>query len=659
MKRYLLSSPPADLQVDYEKDLNASQLEAVRAGPGPVLIIAGAGTGKTRTLTYRVAYLIEQGLAADSIALCTFTNKAAREMLRRVEHLVQEEARRVWGGTFHHLANRLLRIHAQEAGFPDGYTILDQEDARDLLDDCIAARGERDERIFMSSGALNALLGLAANTGRPLEELVPSCAPELVSRLEEILELAEDYRQRKQKMALMDFDDLLTRLYALLAAGGELAERIAGRFQHVLVDEYQDISRIQAEIVDLLAAAHGNLTVVGDDAQSIYSFRGADPDITLTFEQRWPGARLVKLEDNYRSSPEILALANRSIAFNLRQIPKALRATRPAGEMPARIVVRDAGMQAELVCQRIAELFDEGTPLAEMAVLYRSHHDSMELQVELTRRKIPFSVRSGLRFFEQAHIKDVLAHLRLVENPKDALSWLRVLKLQAGIGRRSAARIWEVLEGDIDPLQAALSDAPSSVVHRRARQSWNRLRELLVLLDADEIRSQPGQAIQAVLEHGYADHLADLYPNSKNRLEDLVSLAAYAERFEDRVSFLSELNLLASFAAEEVLDPGRPEDRLVLSTVHQAKGLEWDAVFVIGLNEGRFPHYRAQAEPGGLDEERRLFYVAVTRARRLLHLLSCQIEDRPGRRQLISKASRFLVELPDRVTEIWRVERGG
>jgi DNA helicase-2/ATP-dependent DNA helicase PcrA len=428
----------------------------------------------------------------------------------------------------------------------------------------------------------------------------------------------------------------------------------------VLVDEYQDTNPIQCEIVDLLAAENQNLTVVGDDAQSIYGFRGADPKNMLGFHERWPEARTYKLETNYRSTPEILALANRSIEYNRNQLPKALAATRESGPKPALVSVRDADVQAAFVAQRVSELADEGNRLSSMAVLYRAHSHSLELQVELARRGIPYIVRSGVRFFEQAHIKDVLAHLRILENPLDELSWMRVLKLQPGIGRTTALRIWQILQEASNPLEAATSAFPAASLTPRTRSGFNQLKSLLSELNRSTTRST-STAIQTILEQGYRDLLPKLYANPETRKDDIEQLARYSDHFEDVRTFLSELNLLAGFSTEEVLRAKKADDHLILSTIHQAKGLEFSAVFVLGLCEGTFPHPWALTESGGDDqEERRLFYVALTRTKDELYLISPLAADRAGGRRVLLRPSRFIDEVNDPdLAEHWNVEEGG
>ena len=433
--------------LDYEKELNPQQLAVVQAAGGPILVIAGAGSGKTRVVTYRVAYLIESGVDPSGILLVTFTNKAAREMLHRVELLVPAVGGSGWkgvGGTFHHIGNRILRRHAPLVGYQPNFTILDREDAKSLMDACITdlkinPKGSR----FPKGEVLEDLVGLSVNTQRPIDELVLERYPFFYELLDDIRAVAEHYRKRKRELNAMDFDDLLFYWKTLLQEHPEVRARYGEQFQHILVDEYQDTNRIQADIIDLLAEGHGNIMVVGDDSQSIYSFRGANFANILTFPDRYPAAKVFKLEINYRSTPEILHLANSSIVHNRYQFPKELQTVRPAGPMPSLVPAQDILEQAAFVAQKVAEIRDGGIPLSQIAVLYRAHYHSMELQMELTRRGIPFEVRSGLRFFEQAHIKDVCAYLKIICNPLDELAWKRVLQLYPrsgkGHGRKNLA----------------------------------------------------------------------------------------------------------------------------------------------------------------------------------------------------------------------------
>lgn len=654
--KYRLTAAPAPESFRYEEHLNPEQLAVVMAGAGALLVMAGAGTGKTRTLTYRVARLVELGVPPGRIVLCTFTNKAAQEMLSRADGLVGTRSREVHGGTFHHLANRLLREWGNRLGYSEGYTILDEEDARDLLGACIAERERRGRALTLRAAALSPPISLAVNSRTPLDQLLLRRFPELCPVLPEILEVARLYRDRKRKNNVMDFDDLLHNLRELLE-DDTIRREVAGRFEHVLVDEYQDTNRLQAEIVDRLASAHRNLMVVGDDAQSIYGFRGAEPGNILNFSERWPEAVLFRLTINYRSTPQILEVANACIRGNRNQVKKDLQASCPPGERVALVPVRDSSMEAAFVAQRVLDLVGEGKPLDQMAVLYRAHFQSMELQLELTRRQIPFRVRSGVRFFEQAHIKDVLAYLRLLANPHEELSWLRVLNLQPGIGRGGALELFRHLDTFADPVGEFATHPPLDRVGARAREAVQRTATLFARLRGPPELPAPSVAITEVLAGGYRELLPALYENATARGEDLDHLAEYAQRFPDLHGFLSELNLLASFAAETILLADQPVERLTLSTVHQAKGLEWKTVFVIGLSESLFPHARSMQEPGGEEEERRLFYVAVTRAARELYLLVPQVADRPGGRRALLRPSRFVEEVQRAGTvERWTVE---
>ncbi|MDO8957072.1 MAG: ATP-dependent helicase, partial [Deltaproteobacteria bacterium] len=459
----LLPQTKSPFLLDYDGDLNPQQLAVVKAAGGPILVIAGAGSGKTRVVTYRVAYLIESGVDPSRILLLTFTNKAAREMLHRVEVLVPTAGGaggRVWGGTFHHIGNRILRRHAPLVGYQPNYSILDRDDAKKLMNSCLSDLkiNPRKSR-FPKGEVIGSLWGLAVNTRKPIAEIVLERVPYFHGFLDDIQAVVERYRNRKRELNVMDFDDLLFYWETLLREHPEVRKRYNEQFQHLLVDEYQDTNRLQADVLDLLARQHGNIMVVGDDSQSIYSFRGANFANILTFPERYPGSKIYKLEVNYRSTPEILHLANTSIVHNRYQFPKELQTIRPPGSRPILVPVQDIMEQASFVAQKLEEINQQGVPLAQMAVLYRAHYHSMELQMELSRRRIPYEVRSGLRFFEQAHIKDVSSYLKITSNPLDELAWKRVLLLYPKIGKSTADKIWQmVLSGFLNP-QTSM-DAP-------------------------------------------------------------------------------------------------------------------------------------------------------------------------------------------------------
>ena len=666
-RKYIIKTEPAKTTalVNYREALNPEQHAVVMAGRGPLLVIAGAGSGKTRTVTYRVARLIEAGVAPGRILIVTFTNRAAREMLSRVETLVAADVRRVWGGTFHSIANRLLRRHAASLGYESNFTILDAEDAKDLLDAGIEeAAIETKARRFPKAEVLNEIFSFATNTDTPLAQLIAARYPHFEPLTAQIERLDKLYQQRKLERNAMDYDDLLVNWKRLLIEKPEIAAVYREQFEHILVDEYQDTNTLQAEIVDLLAEKHRNLMVVGDDAQSIFGWRGANVENIFCFKERYPDAQVMKLETNYRSTPEILMLANASVSNNKKQFPKYLQPIRPSRNFtPALIPARDADQQASFVASRVLELRDEGVPLEEMAVLYRSHFHALELQLELTRRGIPYEVRSGVRFFEQAHIKDVTAYLRLIVNPRDEIAWKRVLKLIPKVGNATAARVWEKLAYAEEPLALVKTEAISAVLPKGAVTGWQEFVELVMALIAPETMDAPARQIELILERGYADYLKASYENAEAREEDLKQLANFAGRYETTANFLSELALInterfsppGGTTGEDVVMGGDEDECLTLSSVHQAKGLEWRVVFILWVADGRFPSARSLRDVEGEEEERRLFYVALTRAKDELYVVYPLIESDRARQTVIQRPSRFVTEVPRELFEIWDV----
>ncbi len=623
---------PRDLHIDYAGELNDQQLAAVTArgetgslDSGPMLVIAGAGSGKTRTLTYRVAWLVEQGIAPDRILLLTFTNKAAKEMLRRVEGLLPTDISAIWGGTFHHIGNRLLRRHADLVGYDRDFTIMDREDQKDLLETCLSeAKINTKEERFPKGNVLADIYSLALNTETSVEAVLAAQYDYFAHLADRITKLQQVYHARKRAANAMDYDDLLVHALALLRDQPELAARYRDKFQHVLVDEYQDTNRIQADLIDAIAGGHGNLMVVGDDAQSIYSWRGADYRNILGFPDRYPGARTFKIEVNYRSLPPILRLANAAIAGNALQFEKQLQPVREGGGKPWLVAAADANQQAQFVAQRIVELRDEGVNLSDTAVLYRAHYQAMEIQMELTRHNIPFVITSGLRFFEQAHVKDVSCFLKLAVNGQDEVAFKRVVRLLPGIGPAAAGRMWRALQASlaVDLAAPAGRSLPreDKSVPKKAAAEWKHVATVLNDLRALE-NHNIDEMIELVLEGYYQGYLEAKYPNARSRLEDLYQLASFGMQFGSVEEFLSQLALLTNLEADDAtLLAGGDNDSVRMSTVHQAKGQEWDAVFVVGLSDGMFPLGRALDTEEGVEEERRLFYVAVTRAKNELYL---------------------------------------
>ncbi len=648
--------------IDYEKELNAEQLRVVLEEEGPLLVIAGAGSGKTRTLTYRVARLVESGVPPERILLATFTNKAARSMLSRVETLIGREIGGLWGGTFHHCAHRTLRSHATRLGYATNFSILDSEDSRQLINTCITETGiDGKADKFPKGDVVGDMISLAVNTETQLLDIVAGRYPFFAHRAEEIAAVAAHYRKRKKELNVMDFDDLLFLWRELLLRFEDVRELYAGRFFHVLVDEYQDTNRLQAEIMDLVASQHRNLMVVGDDSQSIYSFRGANYENIMRFPDRYPECKIFKLETNYRSTPEILHLANLSITNNEHQFQKTLRAVREKGIRPVLVPTRNVLQQADFVAQRILELNRGGISLGEIVVLYRAHYHSMEVQMEMTRRGIPFEIRSGIRFFEQAHIKDVTAYLRILHNSRDELAWKRVLGLYAKIGRVTADKVWRFLSGISDPHAAVFTEEFKRCAPRSATPGLSRFLETFRILHGCDSRN-PSVLIDVILKAGYSDILQERHSDAMSREEDLIQFANFSSRFESLEDFLGELALLTSVNEESREEESR-EDRVVLSSIHQAKGLEWTAVLMIWCSEGMMPLARALKEPGGEEEERRLFYVATTRAKDQLYLSYPLTDYARGMGNLPVSPSRFIMELSsysmrakDRPYDHWQID---
>ena len=649
MKKYFLHREPQAFAVDYQRDLNPEQYAAVMHGSGPSLVLAGAGTGKTRVVTYRVARLIETGIPAENILLLTFTNKAAREMLRRVESLIGMNIRGLFGGTFHHVANLLLRQHCILIGYRQGFSLLDREDAKELFDACIADV-YRKETILPKGSVLAEIFSLSRNTDMPLERVVLQRFPHFINVVEEIIELTDRYTKKKLQLNLLDFDDLLHGWKKLFDEHPNIREYYSIKFRHVLVDEYQDTNRLQAEIVDITAGPAGNLMVVGDDAQSIYSFRGADFENILKFPEKHQGTAIYKLTTNYRSTPQILHLANSSISHNRRQFHKDLHAVLNSGELPCMVALKDVFEQAEFVASVVTDLNADGRSFDEIAVLYRSHFQSMELQMEFQRKGIPFDVRSGLTFFEQAHVKDMLSFLKILSNPHDEISWKRVMKLVPGIGNITAGKIWACISNEASPVEAVF-DA-YKIVPKKATAAFSLFLEMLSVLKHERYRSEPSAAIAYVMGHGYEDHLHATYPNAEMRADDITQMMKFARRYDSLETFLSEMTLQGLSEAAEGADD--PEGRVILSTVHQAKGLEWGCVFMIGLNDGKFPSAKSLKNDDE-EEERRLFYVGVTRAKESLYLCYPVTAD-DWQAMGIARPSRFIKELPDDCFEEMAVE---
>lgn len=670
MKKYTIkqsNQKPVDLTIDYTKELNEEQLEVVKTGDGPCLVLAGAGSGKTRTLVYRVAWLLEHGVHPQNILLVTFTNKASREMLTRVGLLLKEDIKGLWGGTFHHIGNRILRKYATKLKYRNNFAILDQGDSEELIASAVQDLPmHRDKKLFPKARTIQSIISYSRNAQRSIKEVIEKQWRKFSEFTPHIEYIASVYEQKKQETNAMDYDDLLVLWLRLLRENPPIRDGLATQFQYILVDEFQDTNRIQANIMYELASVHNNILVVGDDAQSIYSFRAADVENILKFPQVFPDTKMYKLETNYRSVPEILELANASISHNMNSFDKELVSIRESQQnKPAVVPLSDSGIQAQFITQRIKEYHEEDKNLRDIAVLFRASHQTLELEVELTKNNIPYIKRGGLKYFEQAHIKDMVSFLKVVVNPLDEISWRRILKLYEGIGDKSAGAIWEAIRAQQGNFTKVFSEKIPGV-STKAKNNLERLNGILIQISElisnateENHASELSAAITIILESGYKDILNEKFDDSDDRLEDLEQLSLFALNYPSIEQFLADIALSEGFRGEVRSKPDDEEgdDYLVLSTIHQAKGLEWKVVFVIGLVEGQFPNSRALAKGEDIEEERRLFYVAVTRAKDDVYLtypISSFYGSQLGR--TFGGPSRFVTELPMNSYDRWQID---
>ena len=635
--------------IDFQAELNEEQYAAVTAEPGAALVLAGAGSGKTRTLTYRVAYLLCKGIKPYEILLLTFTNKSANEMLERVENLTGVGKRQLWGGTFHSIAQRILRIHGESVGLSRNYTILDESEAESLLKNAINTvnpkfiKGKNNPK----PRVVHNLISYARNTCRDVLDEAKDRYPLLQGVADTIADAFKVYQKTKLEQQVVDYDDLLEYAFRALSENPEIATHYQERFKYILVDEFQDTNRLQSKIVDLLGVHH-QIMAVGDDAQCIYTWRGANFENIMRFTERHPNAVVHKIETNYRSSPQILEFANAVLAAQPsgKGYSKILRAVRPNGEKPYFTPIMDARNQASFVIQRIEGLIDEGRALSDIAILYRAHYQAMDLQMELTRRGIDYRITSGVRFFEQAHIRDFTAQLRFASNPADVSSFIRFVSLLPKVGPKTAERIHaytrELAQKQTQNFcDVITSDEVLKKVPGDAKEEWPSLAETLRELSNALTSKKPEDVVQLGLDGWYGSYIREVYPNWVERADDLQSLISFASRFETMEELLAQFVLLASETSDR--SPGEGSDYLRLTTIHQAKGLEFPVVFIIGLADGLFPLKRTIDE-GDLEEERRLFYVAVTRAMEELYLTYPMLNQQ-GSTVLRMNPSRFLREV--------------
>ncbi len=642
---------PDKLKIDYKAALNEEQLRVVTSQESKSLVLAGAGSGKTRTLVFRVLYLLESGVKPENILLVTFTNKAAKEMMTRIKSMLGAQPKKLFGGTFHHIGNRLLRMYGNNIGIKSNFVILDSEDSKTMIKHCINEIHPASDKYFPKPNLIAAICSLSINLNKPIEQLINDRYRSLDAAYVPIISrIASRYREKKQLANALDYDDLLLKWKELLENSPEVREKLRLKFRYILVDEYQDTNFIQNAIINLLSSKETSVLAVGDDSQSIYNFRGADVNNILNFPKLFPEAKIYKLETNYRSTPEILALANESIKNNSSQFSKSLKAVKESSKKPVLAPVTDLDQQADFVNQRILDLQREGMNLSDMAVLFRSHFQSLEMEMGFNKRNIPYEMRGGMRFFEQAHIKDAVAYLRIKDNPEDELSWFRILTLQPSIGPASAAKIFEALRS-LNGLKA-MAQAELGFLSPKIRVSWQKLSATLVKIDYYG-EDQSAEVVREVLNSGYQSYLKNQFENSEDRIEDLRQLAEFASTYDSLSRLLSDIALSEGFKGGVVEgEESAPTEAVTLSTIHQAKGLEWKVVFVIGLSEGQFPHARSYESDYEMQEERRLFYVATTRAMDSLYLSYPMI----GRGDVFARPSQFIQELPLALYDKWDIE---
>jgi len=643
--------PQATSGINYEAELNEEQYAAVTSPFGPSLVLAGAGSGKTRTLTYRVAWLLDQGVDAQSVLLLTFTNKAAREMLDRVADLTGVSSQLFWGGTFHHIGQRLLRRFGSSVGVNPGFNILDQSDAESLLGEVI----KRLDPEFLKNKrnpkprVIAHLISYARNTLEDIAQMASERFPYPPKLSRDITTFAKAYEKEKRKQDVADYDDLLEKWLELLRTDSAFRQFCTEQFAHILVDEYQDTNRLQAAIVDTIGSHH-RIMAVGDDSQCIYTWRGAEFDNIMTFLDRHPNGQLFKIETNYRSTPQILSFANCILdGHSGGGFRKELRPVRPVGNKPALVSTVDTSQQAEFVIRTIGQLVDQGRSFGDIVVLYRAHFQAMDLQMELARTDIPFQITSGVRFFEQAHVKDLVAQIRFIANPRDTTAFLRFTGLLPKVGPRTAEKLYALIvdfaEKNSQDLFDVLSAKPVvAKVPAPAREDWESLAETLRCCREVSRTESPSEVVRLAVEGWYSTYMRTVYPNWKSREEDLLGVVGFADRFEELSELLAQLILLNSESSDRSIDPGAETVRL--TTIHQSKGLEFPVVFILGLADGMFPLNRA-IEEGNLDEELRLFYVSVTRAQDQLFLSYPMIHSQGGPPRRLPPSRFFSTIRPD------------
>jgi DNA helicase-2/ATP-dependent DNA helicase PcrA len=654
MKKYTLKKTEPErapsYTIPYEKELNESQLSAVTFGSGPSLVIAGAGSGKTRTLVYRVARLIESGVPPSAILLLTFTRKAAREMLSRAAALVGGDTEKVAGGTFHSFASSILREYADAVGFSASFTILDRGDGEDIINLVRGRLGLADrERRFPRKETIGEIFSKAVNRAVPVTDVIQQEYPHFAHETEKLLEVLAAYTEYKQAHMLMDYDDLLVHLVRLLEKNEAVREALKKRYRYILVDEYQDTNGLQARIVELLSGEAGNVMAVGDDSQSIYSFRGAHFKNIMDFPTLFPSTAVIKLEENYRSTQSILNLANVIIDRAREKYTKILWTKKGVGTLPALVPLPDEPSQSRFVAQRVLDLREEGVPLSDICVLFRAGFNSFDLEIELKKRNIPFVKHGGFKFMETAHVKDIVAHIKVLVNPRDAVGLKRMLMLVENVGPQTE----EQIAASILSAGRVTEGLAPFAGDRRFGEGIGRLSRAMGTLEGREVH--PAEAVERLLEY-YTPIAKRKYDDHPKRLEDLEHLAIIARKYRSIESFLTDMALEPpSDSISDILREDPDPERLILSTIHSAKGLEWHSVFIIWAAEGYFPTTYAAESDDDIEEELRLMYVAATRAKENL-TITYPIRIVTHRGPAFGRPSRFIEDIDEEILETWSVE---
>lgn len=653
-KKYVLKkreTVKTDYKVNYENDLNPAQLSAVMHKKGPVLVIAGAGSGKTKTLTYRVARLIEDGIKPENILLLTFTKKAAAEMLSRATLVLDDRCEKVAGGTFHSFANIILRKYSKFLKLKSNFTILDKSDCEDIINHITGQMFPKKEKRFPKKSTILEIYSKSVNKETPTKQIIEEEFPKFAHCEDKIIEVHKAYVGYKRENSVLDYDDLLLYVKLLLENNEGLRKKLSNQYQYIMVDEYQDTNTLQADVIKLLASEHSNIMAVGDDAQSIYSFRGANYRNILDFPKLFEGTEIIKLEQNYRSTQNILKLTNTIISKAKEKYAKTLFSNIESPIVPALICAKDTQMEADFICQRILELLDEDVNLSDICVLTRNARMSYALEIELSKRAIPYQKFGGPKFMETAHIKDIVSHLRVIINPDDIISLNRILLLLKGVGATTVNNIIPIIKGNLNPNIKLL---PS-----------NKTTSLVPLLKTlENLRSQismrkPSDIVEDVIEY-YRPILKDKYDDYNKREKDLDHFQYLSEQYSNLEDFISDMALEPPDASVEGMYKRNSDDEaLTISTIHSAKGLEWDSVFIIGAVDGRFPSAYSFNSAEEMDEELRLMYVATTRAKNNLYITYPVDMYDYSMNMVLSKPSRFLNGIPDDILEVWDITEEG